>query len=310
MPARALTVIAALLALALIPSSALAAPKKLRIGFSAAAYSVNEPTSSTDTTFNVTVVRAGNTRVAVDADYTLDASTTASPGTQFDFTPGTLHFAVGETRKTVPVTIHHDGNYTPPNKKVVLKLSNFSTSPSITQQKITTATVTILDSDGPGTIDFSQGTYSVVESAGVAPVTVTRNTVAPIVETVDYATTQLAPGTGHATSGTDYTGTAGTITFGSGELSKSFQVPIIDDLLFEGDETLSVTLSNPQNLTVPLQQPGLGTNTPATLTIADDDVPTFSFTQSTSSVQEDAGTATISVTRGGATNVAASVDYS
>src|SRR3954468_4886539 len=310
MPARALTVIAALLALALIPSSALAAPKKIRIGFSSAAYSVNEPTNSTDTTFNVTVVRAGNTRVAIDADYSLDPSSTATPGTQYGFTPGTLHFAVGETKKTFPVTVHHDGNYTPPNKKVVLKLSNFSTAPSITQQKITTATLTILDSDGPGTIDFSSASYSVVESAGVATVTVTRNTIAPIVETVDYTTTQLAPGTGHASSASDYTTTAGTITFGSGELSKSFQVPVSDDNLFEGDETLSVTLSNPQNLTVPLQQPGLGTNTPATLTIADDDVPTFSFTQPTYSVQENAGTATISVTRGGATNVAASIDYS
>ena len=49
----------------------------------------------------------------------------------------------------------------------------------------------------------------------------------------------------------------------------------------------------------------LGPNNPATLTIVDDDVPTFDFGQPTYSVDEDDVSKTITVTRGGATNVAA-----
>jgi hypothetical protein len=305
--ARALQFIAAFVALSLIPAAAQAAPKKVRLRFSATAISVNE----SNTAVNVTVLRAGNTRVAATVNYDVVAgSTTAVAGVNYTFAPGTLSFAAGETRKTFPVTIINNSTYDPPNKKIVFHLSGATPAGSMIQGG--NATLTILDDDGPGTIDLGAPNYSVVESAGVATVTVTRNTTANIVESVDYTTTELAAGTGHATAGTDYTTSSGTITFGAGENSKSFQVPVLDDSLFEGDETLGLTLSNPQNLTNPLLQPTLGPNnaTPATLTIVDDDVSTFSFSSSTYSVGEEDGTATITVNRGGATNVAADVDYS
>src|SRR6185503_13759461 len=118
------------------------------------------------------------------------------------------------------------------------------TSPTMIKAP-STATVTILDDDGPGTMDFSSPTYSVVEGAGIATITVTRASAANLVESVDYTTVELAAGTGHATAGTDYTTTAGTLTFNAGEMSKSFQVPVNDDSDFENDETLNVQLSNP-----------------------------------------------------------------
>ena len=57
--------------------------------------------------------------------------------------------------------------------------------------------------------------------------------------TVDYATAD-----GTATAGEDYTATTGTLTFSSGEQTKTISVPLIDDAIDEGQETFTLTLSN------------------------------------------------------------------
>ena len=63
--------------------------------------------------------------------------------------------------------------------------------------------------------------------------------------TVDYAT---ADGTGSnaATEGSDYTETSGTLTFALGETTKTVPVPVLDDGHDEGEETFTLTLSNPR----------------------------------------------------------------
>src|SRR3954453_8318361 len=95
-------------------------------------------------------------------------------------------------------------------------------------------------------------------------------------------------------------------------MTKTFQVPVLDDAASEGNEQINLSLSNPKNLTT-TGTPNLGPNAaiPSTLTILDDDS-TFSFSSQLYSVAEDAasGNATITVNRGGATNLAGSVYYS
>ena len=58
--------------------------------------------------------------------------------------------------------------------------------------------------------------------------------------TVDYATSD-----GTATAGEDYTATSGTLTFEAGESSKTIEVTVLDDAHDEGEETLTLRLSNP-----------------------------------------------------------------
>ncbi len=57
--------------------------------------------------------------------------------------------------------------------------------------------------------------------------------------TVDYAT---ADGSAHA--GDDYTAASGTLTFAAGERSKTIEVGVLDDAHDEGEETLTLRLSN------------------------------------------------------------------
>ena len=69
--------------------------------------------------------------------------------------------------------------------------------------------------------------------------TVTLDRAADHAITVDYATAD-----GTATAGKDYTAQNGTLTFNSGETSKTVQVPILNDTIVDKDETLRLTLSN------------------------------------------------------------------
>ena len=57
--------------------------------------------------------------------------------------------------------------------------------------------------------------------------------------TVNYATSD-----GTATAGTDYTAASGTLTFQTGESSQTIEVTVLDDSHDEGEETLTLTLSN------------------------------------------------------------------
>ena len=58
--------------------------------------------------------------------------------------------------------------------------------------------------------------------------------------TVDYATSD-----GTATAGEDYTAASGMLSFAAGETAKTVTVAVLDDAHDEGNETLTLTLSNP-----------------------------------------------------------------
>jgi len=303
---RALTLVCALCALAVLPGSASAASKKVQLRFSATSYSVAENVN----TFNVTVLRSGNTRVAASVQYSDNGTGTATGGgVNYSFTGGTLNFAAGETSKTFPVTIVDNGTANAPNKTVVFRLA--SATPAGSQIKTTTAALTIIDDEGPGTLDFSSSAYTVLEGAGLATITVNRIGATNLALSVNYAT--QAGLTNPASPIFDYTAIspAQTLTFGPGEVSKSFQVAIADDSSGEPAENVGLVLSGPMNLSGGAA-PQIGPNGPAQLTINDDDVSTFRFSAPSYVVQENdpTGHATITVNRTGATNVAASVNYS
>jgi YVTN family beta-propeller protein len=164
-----------------------------------------------------------------------------------------------------------------------------------------------------GTLAFSAATYTVDEDIS------TRKQVISVTRTggSDYAVgvSYSFPAGGTATwgygsgSNADYyiwPATGGTLSWADGDATaKTFELTINSDSVWEGDETLNLALSAPTGGAT------LGGQNTAVLTILDtgDRPGTLALTSSTYSVNEDGGSATITVTRGGGYNQAVSVNY-
>ncbi|HET8783888.1 MAG TPA: Calx-beta domain-containing protein, partial [Pyrinomonadaceae bacterium] len=119
------------------------------------------------------------------------------------------------------------------------------------------------------TLQLSQPTINVGEASGFVPVTVTRTGDTASFASVNYKTTDTAGLTscqvvnGTASERCDYETTTGTLRFSTGETSKTFNVPIVNDVLVEGNENFTVTLSD-------VTGASLGTAT-ATVTVVEND---------------------------------------
>lgn len=125
-----------------------------------------------------------------------------------------------------------------------------------------TVTPTPTPTPNPGVLQFSSATYSVAENGSSASITVSRTGGSDGAVSINYATSNNS-----ATGGDDYTPASGTLNFANGENSKSFSVAILDDIEFEGDETVNLTLSSPTGGAT------LGSQAAAVLTITDNENP-------------------------------------
>ena len=223
------------------------------VQLSSAAYSVGEDAGQV----TITVTRTGGLSAGPTVDYsTSDGS--ASAGTDYTATSGTVTFGLGESTRTFAVPILANTVF---GSDRAFNVSLANAQGGATLGSPATAVVTITEDDLAGQVQFSTATAQAPENGGVATITVTRTGGAASGVTVDYA----AAAGGSATAGVDFSLAAGTLTFGAGETSKTFAVTLDDDALVEGDETLNLTLTNPQGGAT------LGTPDSAVLTILDDD---------------------------------------
>ena len=219
--------------------------------------SVSEGDSGTKA-LDLTVTLSAASGQTVTVDYAT-ADGTATAGSDYQSTSGTLTFNPGQTTQTITVLVNGDTTFEQ-NETFVVNLT-------------TPANATILDNQGVGTItndDAAPPTptiaindVSVTEgNSGTKTVdfTVTLSTTSTQTVTVAYATSSAAPASGVATAGTDYQSTSGTLTFDPGQTSKPVTVTINGDTLVEPDETFFVDLSSPTNATISDPQ-GVGTIT-------------------------------------------------
>jgi uncharacterized delta-60 repeat protein len=165
-----------------------------------------------------------------------------------------VEFPAGEVLRQVSVPILDDQKITP---DLTANLTLTAIAPATNGLQIT-ATLTILNSDS--TVSFTNDTFSVHKdvSDGVATISLVRQGSTNGTCSVDFYTST----NGSALPVTDYIPTNGTLLFSPGQTTASFEVPIINNGLAEGDTTVGLVLTNAVNTL--LQAP-----TNALLTIVD-----------------------------------------
>jgi hypothetical protein len=208
---------------------------------------------TTDAVFTITL--SPHKDVVTVGYATVDGLATAPA--DYQATSGQLIFNPGENSKTVSVPVVGD-TVKEGNEMFFLNLGLQSAGYTLKSQ----GEGMIIDDDGDSSFQFSQPSYSVNENGGAATVTVNRTgqTIKPV--TVDYATVDDT-----ATAPSDYGLTSGTLNFASGETSKTFTVNINDDTQSEGDEKVTLKLSNAT------AGAALASPSTAALTIVDNDAP-------------------------------------
>jgi Calx-beta domain-containing protein len=252
-----------------------------QIRFSAPTYTVSEASAAA----TITLIRSGGLAGPVTVDFAT-APGTATAGTDYTTVTRTITFAAGVTTRTVAVPISTD-TLDEPNETILLQLTNPGGGATL---GLAAAVLTIVDNDVAGVVQFSQALYTVSEAGGSATITVTRSGGAASAVTVDFTTSDGPVPTG-ATAGSDYTATAVTLTFAAGQTTRTVTVPVLVDALPEGNEFVTLTLSNPGGGAT------LGPRFTAQLKILDDEA-TVQFAAGAYSVVEGA-VASIAVERTG-----------
>ena len=215
-------------------------------------------TGTTNAVFTVT--RSGTASQTITVNYAT-ANGTATAGSDFTNTTGTLTFATNETTKTISIPITGDTTVEA-NETFFVNLSNATNA-------------TIADTQGQGTInndDLASITLAVspasVNEDGTSNLvyTFTRTGSTTNALTVNYG----VAGTG--TFNTDYsqsgaasfTGNSGTITFAAGASTKTLTIDPTADTTVESNETVALTLATGTGYSI-------GTTTAVTGSIIDDD---------------------------------------
>lgn len=148
------------------------------------------------------------------------------------------------------------------------------------------------------TVGFGSGSSSGSELVSQATLDVTLSTSSSQTVIVDYAVSG-----GTATLNQDYLPSSGQLTFVPGDQTEQVPINVIDDSLYEGNETVIVTLSNASGAS-------LGANTHTYTIIDNETVPSVGFAISASNGFEDNSPAELTIDISGASAQDVIVNYS
>jgi hypothetical protein len=264
--------------------------RRPKIAFDSSSYSVDENAGS----ISVTLRRIGSAAGAVSAQYaTEDRSATA--GSDYASAGNFATWADGDiSDKSIVIPILED-NLPELDETFVVNITQVIGGvidrPSQTH-------VTILDNDS-SEVDFTSTTATVAETAGSVTLEVGRTADISEAGSVDWATAD-----GTAAAGADYTSASGTLSWPAGNGDpQTIEIDVLDDDLFELDESFTVELSNPGGNAV------IGEAGSAVVTITSDDVIEIEFTAAAFAAGEGDGSTAISARRTGAGNGAVTIDY-
>ena len=262
-------------------------------------------------TATITVTRTGGSIGTVTVDFVIIEGT-ATAGADY-IAPGgtTLTFLPGQTSQTITIPIVAD-TLDEPNETLGVALGNPTGGTELGAPS--SGVLTIVDNDPTPTISFTGGNGGGAGDASApegtsAVFTVTLSAPSGRTITVEYSTSG-----GTATSGPDFTGTSGTLTFLPGQTTGTIVVPALVDGLDEPTEAFTLALGNVTNATIADVQ--------AVGTILDIDAtpptsgptPTISFTGGAGGAAGDASapegtTAVFTVTLSGPSDRIITVDF-
>jgi Tfp pilus assembly protein PilE len=240
-----------------------------------------------------TVSRTGSTGAALTVNYTVGG--TATSGSDYSALAGSVTIPSGSASATITVTPVDDT--TVESSETVI--ATLSSGASYTVGSPGNATVTIADNNTLPTVTISATDPNASEmgpDSGTFTVSRTGSTSAAL--TANYSVG------GTATSGSDYSALAGSVTIPSGSASTTIMLTPVDDAVVEGSETVIVTLSIDASYTV-------GSPNSATVTIADNNtLPTVTISATDPNASETGpDTGTFTVSRTGSTSEALTVNY-
>ena len=221
--------------------------------------------------FEVYLSNPSSKTVEVDVN-TIDSSATA--GADYSAVSQTLQFAPGSTSENISIPILNDGS-SEDNETIIISLSN----PINASLDNSTAFLIIEDDDPAPNIFIDDATAN----EDIANVTVRLN--APAGKSVSVTASTVG---GTAIENTDYNYFSDNVTFAPGENTKTLNIPIHNDTLYENDEQFQVLLGNPSFGTI-------SDNSSLVTIISDDPKPTVSIASSSASEASDNQTATITL---------------
>jgi uncharacterized protein YjiK/2',3'-cyclic-nucleotide 2'-phosphodiesterase (5'-nucleotidase family) len=208
----------------------------------------------------ITVTATASSAVAGDQTVNLAVTGTGITGTDYTLSTSTITILSGQTTGSVTFTIEDDANV---EGTEMATLTISSPSSGITLGTTTAQNITITDNDAPPspTVNFSVSSNAGTESgATVITVTATASSAVTGDQTVNLGVTGTNITTG------DFALSNSVITILNGQTTGSVTFTVVDDALFEEEETATLTISSPSSGIA------LGVTTTQNITIADNDV--------------------------------------
>ena len=215
-----------------------------------------DETGPVDIIYTVTLSKTNNTGGQISFNIAHTGGTT-TPGTDFtSYGTGTIRVNNGASTGTFTVNVTNDNLFEAANETAAATIS--SPSDPAVALSTPTATATIADNDNAVNADLvvtqdgdENGTEPVILTVELDK---TNNTGSPITFVINSTG-------GTATSGTDYTAFDGfLVTVPDGRPFGSITIPVIQDALTEGIETVTATISSPSNPAVTINTASVTAN--------------------------------------------------
>ncbi|MCF8328498.1 MAG: hypothetical protein K9I29_09425, partial [Bacteroidales bacterium] len=246
--------------------------------------------SDASATISINYISSGNTSV----DYSTVAGSATSGDDYTAVSGNTATISAGDRQTTISINVVDDSD-AEPGETFKIQLSNPSTGVSLGAND--EFTHTIYDNDNSRKVSFDASASSATESVTNVSLAVSLSAADNTSNTyVDYDIT------GGTAETADYSFSSGKLTFDPEVTTATIDFSIINDNTDEYDQTIVISLSNPQNCN--LQSPSAHT-----YTIEDDDVaPDIEFASTSSSATENNASRSIGISLSAASEKDIQVD--